>query len=303
MEEKDPIMERRAREAENSNGTLKSLLVVAIVVAVILAAALAFIWINKNNLVEELEGEKQELTIQMENLRQDYDSISSDYESINRQLDTSKAEVAQLLDRLKKTEATNRSQIRKLMRETETLRRIMRNYIVQIDSLNTLNHKLKKAAASARKDAEQTRRANAELSQQVQDLSGRVAVGSIIKARGIRLVAHNRRDKETSRSSRVKSLLTFLSLVENDLAKKGNITVYVRIKDPSGAVLTNDRMISFDCNGETLVASASRKVDYQGEEVELCIYLNDIESYTKGIYTVEAYTEQALLGTAELMLR
>ena len=35
----------------------------------------------------------------------------------------------------------------------------------------------------------------------------------------------------------------------------------------------------------------------------MSIYLNDITGYVKGIYTVEAYTEQSLLGTAELMLR
>ena len=29
----------------------------------------------------------------------------------------------------------------------------------------------------------------------------------------------------------------------------------------------------------------------------------DIPSFTKGIYTVEAYTEQGLLGRSELMLR
>ena len=52
-----------------------------------------------------------------------------------------------------------------------------------------------------------------------------------------------------------------------------------------------------------MMASASREVDYQGSEVELSIYLNDIPDYVKGIYTVEAFTEKGSLGTAELMLR
>ena len=52
-----------------------------------------------------------------------------------------------------------------------------------------------------------------------------------------------------------------------------------------------------------MVASASRRVDYEGKEVDLSIYLNDIPSYVKGVYTVEAYTEQSRLGSAELMLR
>ena len=98
-------------------------------------------------------------------------------------------------------------------------------------------------------------------------------------------------------------MLTTLSLVENELAPKGPVRVYIRVKDPEGVILTNANRSQFTLNGESLVASASREVDYEGNEVEMSIYLNDIPSYTKGIYTVEAYTEQALLGTAELMLR
>ena len=43
--------------------------------------------------------------------------------------------------------------------------------------------------------------------------------------------------------------------------------------------------------------------DYEGKEVDLSIYLNDIPSYQSGIYTVEAYTSQAFLGKTELLLR
>ena len=43
--------------------------------------------------------------------------------------------------------------------------------------------------------------------------------------------------------------------------------------------------------------------DYEGKEVDMSIYLNDIPSFQKGVYTVEAYTEQSKLGSAELMLR
>ena len=79
--------------------------------------------------------------------------------------------------------------------------------------------------------------------------------------------------------------------------------VYLRVKDPQGVLLTNDVQTSFNYNGETMVASASREVDYEGKEVDLSIYLNGIPSYSSGIYTVEAYTSQAFLGKTELLLR
>ena len=302
--ETDPIMERREQEAKLAKvKSLKTVMYVLAGVAVLLAVALIFIWSQKSSLIRELEVEKQDLTAQMENLQNDYASLSSDYDSINSQLDTSRAEVANLLERIKKTDATNRAKMRQYEKELGTLRSIMRNYIVQIDSLNTLNHKLTADAAAARREAAASKAANAELSQQVENLSGQVAAGAVIKARGLSMAAYNSSDKVTDRSSRVVRLLTSLSLVENDLAPKGPVRVYIRVKDPNGIILTNSNRTSFTFNGEAMIASASRQVDYEGKEVDMSIYLNDIPSFQKGVYTVEAYTEQSKLGSAERMLR
>lgn len=282
---------------------LKKTMYILAAVAAVLLVALAAVWIERSSLVKELKVEKEDLTKEMIALQNDYAGLSSDYESINMQLDSSREEVSQLIERIKKTEATNRTKIRQYERELGTLRSIMKNYIVQIDSLNTLNRKLTADAAAARREAAESRRQNEELNKAVESLSGQVAAGSVIKGRGIRLDAYNASNRITDRSSRVVRLMTTLSLVENELAEKGPVRVYIQVKDPDGVLLTNGTSKEFLLDGEPLMASASREVDYQGSEVELSIYLNDIPDYVKGIYTVEAFTEKGSLGTAELMLR
>ena len=283
--------------------SLKKVMYALIAVAVLLAGGLAYIWYQKSSLVKELTIEKQELTEQMVALQNDYATLSSDYDDINLQLDSSRLEVQMLIEKITRTEATNRSKIRQYEKELGTLRSIMRNYIVQIDSLNTLNKQLTADAAAARREAAESRRKQEELSKTVESLSGQVAAGAVIKARGLRMEAYNASDKVTDRSSRVVRLLTTLSLVENDLAPVGPVRVYIRVKGPDGILLTNDTQRTFEVDGEPMICSASREVDYQGKEVELSIYLNDITGYVKGIYTVEAYTDQTRLGSAELMLR
>ncbi len=295
------IEERNARESQEQN--LKKVMYALVAVAVVLAGVLAYIWYQKSTLVKELTLEKQDLTEQMVALQNDYATLSSDYDDINLQLDSSRLEVQMLIEKITKTEATNRSKIRQYEKELGTLRSIMRNYIVQIDSLNTLNKKLTADAAAARREAAESRKRQEELSKTVEDLSGQVAAGSVIKARGLRIEAYNASDKVTDRSSRVVRLLSTLSLVENDLATKGPVRIYIRVKGPDGILLTNSNQRTFEFDGEPMIASASREVDYQGKEVELSIYLNDITDYVKGIYTVEAYTDQTRLGTAELLLR
>ena len=301
----DPLerIEREEREKKNRNGSLKTATIILAVAALALGGALAWIWSQKSSLVNELEGEKAELTQQLLNLQSDFETLNSDYESINSQLDTSREQVALLIEKLSKTEATNRAKIRQYEKELGTLRSIMRGYIVQIDSLNTLNKQLTADAAAARREAAESRQANENLTRQVENLSGQVAAGSVVKGRGLTLVAYNGSDRETDRSSRVTYFLATVTLAANEIAERGPIRVYVRVKDPNGVILLNNSSTDFTYNGETMTASASREVDYEGEDLTVGVYVKDMSELGKGIYTVEAYTTQSLLGRADLMLR
>ena len=301
----DPLerIERKERERAQKGGAAKGVTIVMAIVALALAGALAYVLWQKKNLVGELQTDKEALTEQIVALQSDYENLSSDYDSINLQLDSSREEVAQLVERIKNTEATNRAKMRQYEKELGTLRTIMRGYIVQIDSLNQLNQKLTADAAAARREAAEHRKLNEQLTAQVEDLTGKVTTGSIIKARGLRLEGYNNAGKIVDRGKSVVRLLATLSLVENALAEPGPVRVYIRVKDPAGNLLDDGRGTTFSYGGQTLEATASREVDYLGQEVELSIYVNNIPAYDKGIYTCEAYTEQARLGATELMLR
>ena len=304
MEKEDPIEKLERKQAEQkSNGGLKAAMIAMIVVALGLGAALYYVMSSKNKLVNELNDEKADLTEQIVALQSDYENLSSEYDSINAQLDSSREELAQLVERVKKTEATDRAKIRQYEKELGTLRSIMRGYITQIDSLNTLNHRLTEEAAVARQEATETQRRNEELSKQVEDLTGKITASSGIKAHNFVMYAFNNNDKVTDKANRVVRFLVNLTLAQNDLAPRGPVRVYVRVTDPEGNLLSDGRGTTFTYGGQTFEASASREVDYQGEEIDLGIYINNIGAFQKGIYTVDAYTTQAQLGHGELLLR
>ena len=300
----DPLerIEREERERKEKKGP-RTLMTILAAIALILAGVLGYMLYQRNALVKDLEGEKAELAQQMVELQNDFNTLNSDYESINHQLDTSREQVAMLIDKLSKTEATNRAKIRQYEKELGTLRAIMKGYIVQIDSLNTLNKKLTADAAAARREAAQSRMENEVLAQQVENLSSQVNAGKVLKARAISLAGYYSNDKAGDRHSRVRYMVANLSLVENSLADHGPVRVYVRVKDPEGVLLMNTESAEFTVNGVTLQSTASREVDYEGGEVDMSIYINDTGEFIKGVYTLEVYTNQALLGRAECMLR
>jgi len=304
MEREDPLERFERRQAERKAGTpTKSVMIAMAAVAIALAAALVYVLVSKNALVSELNAEKTELAEQIQALQTDYESLSSEYETINAQLDSSREETAQLLELVKKTEATNRAKIRQYQKELGTLRTIMRSYIVQIDSLNTLNHELTVQASAAKKEAAQHKKRSQELAQEVENLSSRVATGSIVKARGLRMEAFTTGDKVTDKGSKVTRLLVSLTLVENELADRGPLRVYVCVTDPDGNLLSDGKGTYFNYGGTTMQATASREIDYEGKEVDLSIYVNNIPSFPKGVYTVHAYTESSAMGSSELLLR
>ena len=127
-------------------------------------------------------------------------------------------------------------------------------------------------------------------------------VGYNLSQEGYQIVTASN-GKEADRSSRVSKLKACLNLVENTLAKAGPMSVYVRIKGPDGILLTSEQQRMFSLNGEQMIYSASREVDYQGQEVEICIYFTPLEKLKKGVYQVDAYTEQGKLGSSDMLLK
>lgn len=300
--EKDHPSKRSGGNSGNSD-MLKKIVYALGAVAAILVVVLVVVLIRKNTLVKELNLDKENLTSELVALQGDYEALSTTNAEINDSLLVEKEKVEQLIEKLQKTEATNRAKIRQYEKETGTLRSIMKSYIKQIDSLNTLNTNLRNEASAARRDAQESRRQYEDLRSTTDKLSAKASAGAVVKARGFNMVAINASNKQTDRSSRTAKLKTCLSLIENLIADHGYRTIYIRIKGPDGVLLADSEDNVFTCEGQQMIYSASREVDYQGEEVDLSIYLNDIPQYTKGLYTVQVLTERSLIGTAQFMLR
>ncbi|MBO6068276.1 MAG: hypothetical protein J6P50_03570 [Bacteroidales bacterium] len=282
---------------------LRKIAVALGIAAILLGGVLAYVWISKNNIVKDLNIEKADLTQEMMELRQEYAELQTANDTLNANLEIEREKVDQLIERFQQTEATNRAQIRQYEKELGTLRSIMRHYIVQIDSLNNLNIALRQEASDARQEAAENRRQYDNLRTEADELGRQVAQGSVVKGRGVSLHAINSSAKETDRSSRTEKLRTDLFLIENSIAKKGPRRVYIRVKGPDGILLTADDRQLFNCAGEEMIYSESREVDYQGEEVEVSVYFASPQPFTKGVYTVDAYTTEGKIGSADLLLK
>lgn len=281
----------------------RSLMIVLTVILVIVIAIFIYVWIDRTKMIGELNTDKEQLTLNLEHLRAEYDSLQTSNDTINLRLIEEREKVDLLIERLKNTEATNRTKIRQYEQELGLLRDIMRGYVRQIDSLNVLNQALRAETIMARNEAVESGKKYETLVKHTDELTQKVEKGAIVRVRDIKVLAITSKGKETTGASSTVKIKTCFTMVENGIAERGFRNVYVRVKGPDKILLAQGQNY-FTIDNEQLIYSDMREVDYQGEDLEVCIFYGGAnEKFMKGVYTVDVYCGGALAGSGQLLLK
>ncbi len=290
-------------EYENGNeNSLKGYKIVIVLLVIILAGVSGLYFMQTKQLKDDFAIERDTLTYQLSTIRSDFDNLKTTNDTILLQLDVERHRADSLIEQLKKERSTSRATIRKYQKEVGTLRAIMKDYVRQIDSLNTLNQKLISENVSYRKQiTKQTQRA--EMAEEKADeMALKIRQGSVIRARDIQLVMLNANDKAVTRASRAARLRVDMILSANDIANPGSRNVYVRITAPDGYIMATEESKTFDYQGDALIYSAAREVDYQNNDLSVGVYYNG-SGITAGEYLVEVYVDGHLAGSLKSLLR
>lgn len=287
---------------EGPNKKVKGLKIMIIIMAVILAALSAIYFMQVKQMRDDFAIERDTLTQQLIALRNDYDTLKSWNDTLSVQYDSARFKVDSLIETLQKERRLSYAKIRQYEKEKNMMRQIMEGYIRQIDSLNMINKKLVGENSSIRKKLLDYRLRAESAEEKSEELSTKVRQGAVIRARDIRLVALNKSDREVSRANRAESLRVDLVLVGNELATPGERNVYVQIIGPDGFVMANQSNAMFDYEGDQIVYSATRSVDYQNQDLSVSIFYYGA-GITSGTYRVKIFTDGHLIGQAEINLR
>ena len=283
----------------------KSAPIAMIFTTVILAAALIFLVVmyfdQKNKMVEietVLTQEKDSLANELRLMVHGYDTLKTDNDTLMANLQKEKDRIVQLLS----INASNVQLLKKYRAEIGTMRDIMKGYIVQIDSLNTMNQQLIAENMGFREQITEVQNTNVELTKVKEELTSKVSVASVIQAKDISAVSLNKKRKETSRIANIDKLRICFTLRENPIATAGEKEVFMRIIRPDSLVITTSPDNLFDFNGDKLVYSATRLVDYMNQDIEMCIFLDNTGDFIEGTYSVELYLENNMIGLTTFAL-
>jgi hypothetical protein len=228
-------------------------------------------------------------------------------DSINQQREKIKTLMTKV-DKLNSKSKKDWRSIFKLKKEAETLRGIMKGYIHTIDSLNTLNINLSNTLTEKTNKLNTVSNENQKYKKQNKDLQSKVALGAVLQAGNVTVSAIRIRNSgtqsETTRAAKTNTIKACFTLLENKLSKAGDKNIYIKVVDPNQKTLVSKYPINIiSSDGENLELSSKRIVNYQNENMDLCIFHEIEEVLQPGNYKVEIYNDGYFIGESSFALR
>ncbi len=272
------------------------------VLAIVLAIVVGFL-VNKSAEMEEMQ---QQFTLDKQELEDEYEAISLQYEgfkfsvqndSLLYKLENERAKVMRLQEELRMTKATDQAEIRRLKDELATLRKILRSYIHQIDSLNRLNEELRAENRQITRQFNETSRTLSQVSQEKEQLSEKVSLAAQLVATNIAVKAVNDRGREQSRLSRSSQFVVAFTIARNITTEPGERTIYVRLMSPDGTVLSKSPTHTFPYENRDILYSMRRIVEYGGEELPVTLYWDIEEFLMPGTFKADLFADGHHIGS------
>ena len=281
---------------------------IIIFLAVILVAVVVVFFMQRSEnqrIIQSLNVEKQSIQTELTDMVASYDSLKTENDTINEQLFVAQTKVKDLLLEVNQIKRASYAEISRYRDEVSTLRRIMRDYIVQIDSLNRRNELLMQENIQVKQEFAQVESRNVELEREKRQLEERVTRAAMLDAMGLTATGINDRGRETNSTRRVVQIRVSLTLSKNVTTRRGDKNIYVRIQRPDQRLLIKSKNDLFRFEDLNIPFSASRVVTYEGQELPVNIFWDNTgeEALMDGDYTIDVFVDGFNIGTTVLTLR
>lgn len=258
--------------------------------------------------------ERVSLEAERERLEEEYADISQEYnfyeqrnvhfnnDSLSEQLAREKLRVQRLLEELRTNKDFSSSTLDSLQFQLKTLRQSIRFYHSQIDSLSRENQQLQ----AERNDALDRYRKAAQTADRLQkdneNLHEKVNQAARLEAIDLQIETLNKRGKNTLSCDKVERIKIQFVIARNTLVPHGEKEIYLCIVKPDGQTLVKDRTNIFTHNDQKYY-SLRQIMDYTGIAEKMYFSWNVEEYLPVGIYSVEIYADNQLIGSGIFSLK
>ncbi len=291
------------------NSTTKTLIIVVILETLIIGWLLYDKFQQKKENKEishelvQVKSDKAVIKEELTSMSAQYDNLKTNNKELNEKLEVQKEKIAETLQKLKYVKNADRTKIKQLQDETETLKTIMKDFVKQIDALNTENKKLHKENTEITDNYNQVIAQTETLTYLKDSLSAQVMIAKELKAENISILTLNERDNSTARARKFKKVKICFTIDDNVLAHKGSRFAYIRVAAPDGIILMNSESGMFNFQGREIAYSAKREVTYNGKKTDVCTFYTTDNELVPGKYDVDIFMDAGQIGESNFSLK
>jgi chromosome segregation ATPase len=294
----------------------KSILIsIIVIVALALVGILTFKLYISNKEIEQknqdLQGAQQLLDFEKKQTERELQALAVEVEgydthigndSLTKLLDTQKQKIQQLLEEIRTVKSTNGKRIAQLKDELGVVRKVLVNYIRQVDSLNRINTTLSKENREVKGKITEITKEKDQLSMEKQQLTEVVTRASQLEADNFIVETINKRDKKTERLSKIQTISISFSIARNVTARVGEKSLYLRIATPNGDILgKQDNTFSYE--GKNIQYTAYKTIEYKGDRYKDVMYYKVDAPLTAGEYKMDLFADGNLIGSGTFTLK
>jgi predicted nucleic acid-binding Zn-ribbon protein len=255
---------------------------------------------KQNEEIQELIAlEQEEMLNDLQNAQIEYEELKSKIlsnDSLLIKLEQEQLRTQQLYEELQNTKATNAAEIKRLKKELKTLRAVLEDYMVQIDSLYRENAVLKDENTKLIAGKKRVEKERNDLAKEKEALTEKVDLAAQLDATDVSIEMLRSNGKKTSKVKNAKQISVSCTISKNITASTGDKIVYVRIMQPDGEPLTKGYSNTFKYQNRDISYSMNKSFEFSGEEQSLTLYWNIEETLQQGRYRAYIFVDGNIIG-------
>ena len=282
-----------------------NLIIIFLSVLLIIVVTVFVVQHNENKkILNALNLEKESIRNELSTMITNYDSIHTNNDSLQSKLSVEQTKVKDLILEVDQVKKISYEEISRYRKEVTTMRDIMKNYIVQVDSLNRRNELLMVENSQVKQNFAQSESKNLQLEAEKGHLQEKIKMAAQLEATELIAVGINSRGKEAESARRATQIRVSLVLSKNITAPRGNKMIYVRIQKPNQVLFQKSPDDIFAFEDLKIPYSAKREVTYEGNALPVNIFWdNEGAEFLAGEYTVDVFADGNNIGTTKFVLK
>ncbi len=282
--------------------------IIVIALSVVLIAVVVMFLLQRRDhtiILNEIKAEKDSIHFELLQIATSYDSLTTENDTINEALYVAQAKVKDLLIEVEQTKKVSYSKISGYQQQVTTLRGIMRDFVVQIDSLNARNEQLMVENREVKEQYKEVEQKNEQLNKEKQNLQQNLKRAAMLEARQLLAEPVNNKSKTTKFAKRTEKIRTYLVLGQNATAKRGPKKIYARIMRPDQLLMVKSENDVFQFEDLKIQYSAMREVVYEGKDLPLTVWWDNSNEpqLMPGTYTINLFADGNEIGETTFTIK